>query len=94
MLPIVGLPTKLDIRQSPSLGRGWNHTNDSYQAGTAKRSLRKYQDVIRRAGTVLDRDRLYVAARGYAKFALFNQFVAAGSGYDIRLRDNRVCETP
>jgi hypothetical protein len=37
---------------------------------------------------VLESDRLYVADRGYAKFALFNKIVAAGSGYVIRLRDN------
>jgi hypothetical protein len=33
-------------------------------------------------------DRLYVLDRGYAKFALFNQIVAAGSSYVCRLRDN------
>jgi hypothetical protein len=43
--------------------------------------------------TVLERDRLYVADRGYAKFALFNKIVAAGSGYVIRLRDNSAWET-
>ena len=33
-------------------------------------------------------DRTYVLDRGYAKFALFNQIVAAGSSYVCRLRDN------
>lgn len=41
---------------------------------------------------VLDRtlepDRLYVLDRGYAKFALFNNIVAAKSSYVCRLRDN------
>jgi hypothetical protein len=43
--------------------------------------------------TVLERDRLYVADRGYAKFALFNKIVAAQSSYVIRLRDNSAWET-
>jgi hypothetical protein len=42
---------------------------------------------------VIESDRLYVADRGYAKFALFNQIVAAGSSYVIRLRDNSAWET-
>jgi hypothetical protein len=54
MLPIVGLPATLDIRQSPSLGRGWNSQNDSYQAETAKRNLRTIQDVIWLAETAQD----------------------------------------
>jgi hypothetical protein len=37
---------------------------------------------------VLEADRLYVTDRGYQKFALFNQIVAAGSSYVCRLRDN------
>ena len=48
------LPATFDIRQSPSLGRGWNQQNDSYQAGTAKRNLRNNQDVIGRAVDWLD----------------------------------------
>jgi hypothetical protein len=39
---------------------------------------------------VIESDRLYVADRGYAKFALFNQIVAANSSYVCRLRDNSV----
>jgi hypothetical protein len=35
-------------------------------------------------------DRTYVMDRGYAKFALFNKIVAAGSSYVCRLRDNSV----
>jgi hypothetical protein len=42
---------------------------------------------------VVESDRLYVADRGYAKFALFNKIVAAKSGYVCRLRDNSVWET-
>ncbi len=42
------LPATLDIRQFPSLGRGWNQQNDSYQAGAAKCNLRNTQDVINR----------------------------------------------
>jgi len=38
----------------------------------------------------LESDRLYVTDRGYAKFALFNDIVAAGSSYVCRLRDNSV----
>ena len=38
--------------------------------------------------TLIEGERLYVADRGYAKFALFNKIVAAQSGYVIRLRDN------
>jgi hypothetical protein len=37
-------------------------------------------------------DCLYVLDRGYAKFALFNKVVAAGSSYVCRLRDNSVYE--
>jgi hypothetical protein len=43
--------------------------------------------------TTIEGDRLYVADRGYAKFALFNKIVAAGSSYVVRLRDNSVWET-
>ena len=41
-------------------------------------------------GRTLEPDRLYVMDRGYAKFALFNDIVAAGSSYVCRLRDNSV----
>ena len=41
----------------------------------------------------LEPDRLYAMDRGYAKFTLFNQIVAAGSSYVCRLRDNSVWET-
>lgn len=40
----------------------------------------------------IEDDRLYVMDRGYAKFALFNAIVAAGSSYVCRLRDNTVCD--
>ena len=36
----------------------------------------------------VEADRLYVLDRGYAKFALFNGIVAAGSSYVCRVRDN------
>jgi hypothetical protein len=36
----------------------------------------------------LETGRCYVADRGYAKFKLFNEIVAAGSSYVCRLRDN------
>ena len=39
---------------------------------------------------VVEADRLYVADRGYAKSALFNEIVNAKSGYVCRLRDNSV----
>ena len=41
---------------------------------------------------VLERDRLYVMDRGYAKFSLFNAIVKQGSSYVCRLRDNSVYE--
>jgi hypothetical protein len=57
-------------------------------------------DVTREGGgdcderAVLERtvesDRLYVMDRGYAKFTLFNQIVAARSSYVCRIRDNSV----
>jgi IS4 transposase len=37
---------------------------------------------------VLEKGRCYVKDRGYAKFVLFNEIVAAGSSYVCRLRDN------
>ena len=40
----------------------------------------------------IEKDRLYVMDRGYAKFALFNAIVTANSSYVCRLRDNTVCE--
>ena len=40
----------------------------------------------------IEPDRLYVKDRGYAKFRLFNDIVAAGSSYVCRLRDNSVYE--
>jgi hypothetical protein len=39
-------------------------------------------------GKVLERGRCYVDDRGYAKFKLFNNIVAAGISYVCRLRDN------
>jgi hypothetical protein len=36
----------------------------------------------------LEKGRCYVKDRGYAKFKLFNEIVAAGSSYVCRLRDN------
>jgi hypothetical protein len=38
----------------------------------------------------IEADRLYAMDRGYAKFTLFNQIVAAGSSYVCRIRDNSV----
>ena len=40
----------------------------------------------------IERDRLYVMDRGYAKFALFNAIVKAHSSYVCRLRDNSAYE--
>lgn len=40
----------------------------------------------------LERDRVYVMDRGYAKFALFQQIVDAGSSFVCRIRDNSVFE--
>ncbi len=39
-------------------------------------------------GKALETGRCYVNDRGYAKFKLFNEIVAAGSSYVCRLRDN------
>jgi hypothetical protein len=39
-------------------------------------------------GRSIEPDRLYAMDRGYAKFALFNAIVAAGSSYACRIRDN------
>jgi hypothetical protein len=41
----------------------------------------------------IEPDRLYVKDRGYAKFTLFNEIVAAKSSYVCRLRDNSVYQT-
>jgi hypothetical protein len=40
----------------------------------------------------IEKDRLYVMDRGYAKFSLFNAIVSAKSSYVCRLRDNSVYE--
>lgn len=40
----------------------------------------------------LQADRTYVLDRGYAKFALFNRIVQAGSSYVCRVRDNSAYE--
>jgi hypothetical protein len=40
----------------------------------------------------IERDRLYVLDRGYAKFTLFNKVVDAGSRYVCRIPDNSVYE--
>ncbi len=37
----------------------------------------------------IEADHTYVMDRGYAKFKLFNQIVAAGSSYVCRVRDNK-----
>jgi hypothetical protein len=44
-------------------------------------------------GKALETGRCYVEDRGYAKFKLFNEIVAAGSSYVCRLRDNSVYQT-
>ncbi len=41
----------------------------------------------------LEKGRCYVDDRGYAKFKLFNEIVAADSSYVCRLRDNSVYQT-
>jgi Transposase DDE domain len=41
----------------------------------------------------LQSGRCYVKDRGYAKFKLFNEIVAAGSSYVCRLRDNSLYQT-
>jgi hypothetical protein len=43
--------------------------------------------------TALEKGRCYVEDRGYAKFKLFNEIVAAKSSYVCRLRDNSVYQT-
>ena len=40
----------------------------------------------------IEPDHLYAMDRGYAKFALFNKIVAAGSSYVCRVRDNSAYE--
>jgi hypothetical protein len=40
----------------------------------------------------IEGDRTYVMDRGFAKFALFNRIVAAGSSYVCRVRDNSAYE--
>lgn len=44
------------------------------------------------AERTIEKDRLYVMDRGYAKFVLFNSIVQAQSSYVCRLRDNTVYE--
>jgi hypothetical protein len=44
------------------------------------------------AERTIERDRLYVMDRGYAKFALFNSIIKKQSSYVCRLRDNSVYE--
>jgi len=44
------------------------------------------------AEKTIEKDRLYVMDRGYAKFTLFNAIVKAESSYVCRLRDNTVYE--
>ena len=44
------------------------------------------------AERTIEKDRLYVMDRGYAKFTLFNSIVQAQSSYVCRLRDNTVYE--
>jgi hypothetical protein len=44
------------------------------------------------AERTIEKDRLYVMDRGYAKFMLFNSIVQAESSYVCRLRDNTVYE--
>ncbi len=45
------------------------------------------------AQRTIEKDRLYVMDRGYAKFALFNDIVHKQSSYVCRLRDNSAYET-
>ena len=56
------------------------HGTDASNRGTVNEGA-----VLRRQ---LEKDHCYVLDRGYAKFALFNAIVAAGSSYVCRLRDD------
>jgi len=81
------LHTHFDVlRNVPTRMHGTNARN---QGAAHERSVLRDQ---------LEADHCYVIDRGYAKFALFNAIVAAGSSYVCRLRDdshfNVVSERP
>jgi hypothetical protein len=73
-----------------------NPTVSSLRALSQASELTKVREKLRTQaasiGSLSESSRLYVMDRGYAKFALFNAIVAAGSSYACRLRDNTVYE--
>ena len=86
------------IRSSPRCGlaasqrAGQSAEETGLSAGRVGFAIRGPHDERAVLERTIEADRTYVMDRGYAKFSLFNQIVAAGSSYVCRVRDNSVYE--
>ncbi len=98
-LPVLAEAAFRDVRAAKLEGQVRLHTQFDLERGVPiridvtegiNRGEADERAVLARA---LQSGRCYVEDRGYAKFALFNQIVAAGSSYVCRLRDNSVYQT-
>jgi hypothetical protein len=93
-LPVLAEATLRDSRAAKLEGKVRLHTQFDLQRAVpiridvtegVNRGEADERAVLARA---LESGRCYVKDRGYAKFQLFNEIVAAGSSYVCRLRDN------
>jgi hypothetical protein len=98
-LPVLAEAALLDSRAAKLEGKVRLHTQFDLERGVpiridvtagVNRGQADERAVLAKA---LEGGRCYVEDRGYAKFKLFNDIVAAGSSYVCRLRDNSVYRT-
>jgi hypothetical protein len=98
-LPVLAEAALLDSRVAKLEGKVRLHTQFDLQRGVpiridvtegVNRGAADERVVLAKA---LESGRCYVKDRGYAKFKLFNEIIAAGSSYVCRLRDNSVYQT-
>jgi len=93
-LPVLVQATMADPRTAKLAAKCRLHTQFDLQRGVPIRIditegiSRGKADERAVLAKALESGRCYVTDRGYAKFQLFNQIVAAGSSYVCRLRDN------
>jgi hypothetical protein len=93
-LPVLAEATLLDSRTAKLEGKVRLHTQFDLDRGVPIRIDvtegigRGEADERAVLAKALNAGRCYVKDRGYAKFKLFNEIVAAGSSYVCRLRDN------
>ena len=95
-LPVIAAAALRDSRAAKLEGKVRLHTQFDLERGVPVRIditegvARGKADERAVLAKTLQSGRCYVEDRGYAKFVLFNEIVAAGSSYVCRLRDNSI----